>query len=344
MLQQQMLSPGNIEIHEVLVPTIEADEVLIEIKRIGVCGSDIHVYHGKHPYVNYPLTQGHEVSGKVVSIGNLVTHLYVGQKVTIEPQEYCGECYPCKHGKYNLCENLKVMGFQTLGSASEYFKVKGNKVVGLPASMTYDEGAMIEPLAVTLHACTKAGDVIDKAVIILGAGPIGILLCQTLKALGAAKVMMTDISDHRLEIAKLCGADIIVNTKTKDLSSAIDEYFGNDKADLIFDCAGNNITIGQAIENARKGSKIILVAVFSSLAVVDLAKLNDSELDILTSMMYRHEDYVEAIRLVDEGLVKLKPLMSRHFYFGDYDKAYKYIEENSEKTMKVLIDIAPSLE
>ena len=122
------------------------------------------------------------------------------------------------------------------------------------------------------------------------------------------------------------------------------ECFGADKADVIYDCAGNDITMGQAIKYARKGSTIILVAVFGKLATVDLAVLNDHELDLNTTMMYRHEDYVDAIRLVSEGKIQLKPLMSSHFAFLDYQKAYEYIDDNRETTMKVLIDVDASEE
>lgn len=339
MMQQIMTSPGEIRIQEVSIPEMKPGQVLVKMKRIGVCGSDIHVFHGKHPYVTYPLTQGHEVSGQIVEVSDDVRHLKPGANVTIEPQVYCNECYPCIHGKYNLCEELKVMGFQTTGSASEYFAVDASKVTPLPDNMSFDEGAMIEPLAVTVHACRQFGDVKGKKTVVIGAGPIGILLCQTLKALGAEKVMVTDISDYRLNLAKSCGADDIYNTKNIEFSKAIMDSFGSDKADVIYDCAGNDITIGQAIENARKGSVIVLVAVFADMANVDLAKLNDSELSLITSMMYRHEDYVEAISLVEEGKVKLKPLITKHFVFRDYIKAYEYIENNYETTMKVLIDM-----
>ena len=147
MIQQVMTEPGRITFREIDIPQVQADQVLVKIKRIGVCGSDIHVYHGEHPYTSYPVTQGHEVSGKIVKTGEYVKNFKEGQKVTIEPQVFCGRCYPCLHGKYNLCENLKVMGFQTTGTASEYFAVDASKVTALPETMSYDEGAMIEPLA-----------------------------------------------------------------------------------------------------------------------------------------------------------------------------------------------------
>ncbi len=344
MRQQLMTAPKQIEFRDVEVPKVGPDQVLVKIKKIGVCGSDIHVYHGLHPYTKYPVTQGHEVSGQIVELGEYVNDLKVGQKVTIEPQVFCGRCYPCLHGKYNLCEHLKVMGFQTVGTASEYFAVDASKVTVLPDNMTYNEGAMIEPLAVTVHAAKQFPDLKGAKVAILGCGPIGILLSQSVRALGAAEVMITDVSDYRLCLAKECGADYVYNTKNIDFGEAMVEAFGPDKADVIYDCAGNDITMNQAIQNARKGSTIILVAVFAGMANVDLAKLNDSELDLNTTMMYRHADYVDAIRFVEEGKIQLKPLMSKHFAFEDYLQAYQYIDENREKTMKVLIDVDPSEE
>lgn len=339
MLQQVMTAPGVIEFRETPLPTVAEGQVLVRIMRIGICGSDIHVYHGKHPFTKYPVTQGHEVSGRIEAVGSGVEGLSVGQKVTIEPQVYCGHCYPCTHGKYNLCEELKVMGFQTTGTASEYFAVDADKATPLPDTMSYDEGAMIEPLAVTVHAAKRFPELKGARVAILGCGPIGILLMQSCKALGAASVLVTDISDYRLSVARSVGADYAVNTAETDLEQALRDAFGPDKADVIYDCAGSDITMGQAIRCARKGSTIVLVAVFSKLASVDLAVLNDHELDLNTSMMYRHEDYVDAIRLVSEGKVQLRPLMSRHFAFRDYLKAYQYIDANRETTMKVIVDV-----
>lgn len=339
MLQQVMTAPGEIIFREIENPIPAAGEVVVKIMRIGVCGSDIHVWHGKHPFTSYPVTQGHEVSGEITALGEGVTGLSVGQKVTIQPQVVCGKCYPCRHGKYNLCEELKVMGFQTTGVASEYFAVDAAKVTLLPESMSFDEGAMIEPLAVAVHAVRKFGDMQGMRVAVLGAGPIGILVAQAAKGMGAESVLITDVSDVRLEKAKECGVDFCVNTKSVDFGAALVDAFGPDKADVIYDCAGNDVTMGQAIQYARKGSTIILVAVFSGLAKVDLAVLNDHELDLNTTMMYRNEDYLKAIELVRTEKVHLKPLISKHFAFCDYAEAYRYIDANRETTMKVLIDV-----
>ena len=340
MLQQVMTAPGVIEFRETPRPIAAEGQVLVRIMRIGICGSDIHVYHGKHPFTRYPVTQGHEVSGRIEAVGSGVEGLSVGQKVTIEPQVCCGHCYPCTHGKYNLCEGLKVMGFQTTGTASEYFTVDAAKVTPLPETMSYDEGAMIEPLAVTVHAAKRFPELKGARVAILGCGPIGILLMQSCKALGAASVLVTDVSDYRLSVARSVGADYAVNTGETDMEQALRDAFGSDKADVIYDCAGNNITMGQAIKYARKGSTIVLVAVFAGMAEVDLAVANDHELDIKSTMMYRHDDYIDGIRLVNEGKVHLKPLISKTFAFKDYLKAYQYIDDNRETTMKVIINVS----
>ena len=339
MLQQVMTKPGEIVFREIERAVPWAGQISVRMMRLGICGSDIHVYHGTHPFTSYPVTQGHEVSGIIDAIGPGVEMFRVGQKVTIQPQVVCGKCHPCRHGKYNLCEELKVMGFQTTGMASEFFVVDAEKVLALPEEMSFDEGAMLEPLAVAVHAVRPFGEIEGADVAILGAGPIGNLVAQAAKGLGARRVLITDVSDYRLELAKQCGADVAVNTRNKDFGEALVETFGPDKADVIYDCAANDITMGQAIKYARKGSTIILVGVYAGMAKVDLAVLNDHELDLNTTMMYRQEDFEGAIQLVKEGKIRLQPLMSKHFAFQDFLSAYQYIDANCETTMKVLIDI-----
>ena len=341
MLQEVMTAPKKIIFQKIAVPEPGDDQVLIKMMKIGICGSDIHVYHGTHPYTSYPITQGHEVSGKVEKVGKNVTGFAPGQMVTIEPQVTCGVCYPCIHRKYNACEKLKVMGFQTTGAGSEYFVIDASRVDRCPPGMTYSDAAMIEPLAVTVHAA-KRTDVKGKKVCVLGVGPIGILLAQVLKAKGAAEVMVTDLSDFRLDLARQMGADYAVNTAEKDFGEALVENFGPEKADVIYDCAGSDITMDQAIQNARKGSVIVLVAVFGKIATVDLAKLNDSELTLDTSMMYRRDDYVDAMDMVSQGKVRLAPLQTKHFAFRDFPAAYEYIDANRETTMKVIVDVDDS--
>jgi L-iditol 2-dehydrogenase len=248
MLQAVMVKPGEIEFNQVDKPKPGVKDVLIKIKKIGVCGSDIHVFHGLHPYTSYPVVQGHEVSGEVAEIGEQVSEFAPGDKVTFMPQITCGKCYPCRHGKYHICDSLKVMGFQIGGAAQEYFIVPEHLTIKLPETMSYEAGAMIEPVSVAVHALGRAGeDVAGKKIVVFGAGPIGNLVGQVAKGLGAAAVMNVDLSDFRLEKTRACGIDFSVNPEKEDLNKAISRDFGPDRADLMLECVGVEATITQAI-------------------------------------------------------------------------------------------------
>lgn len=256
MIQQVMTAPGEISFREIPVPVAGPEQILVRTKRIGICGSDIHVYHGKHPYTSYPVTQGHEISGEIAAVGSAVTGFSVGQRVTIEPQVACGTCYNCRHGRYNICEQLKVMGFQTTGAASEYFSIDQKRVDLLPDNVDDDQGAMVEPAAVAVHAVRRSGPLKGQKVVVLGAGPIGNLVAQAAKAVGAAQVMITVVSDFRLAIAKDCGTEFTVNTGTVDLGAAIEEHFGADRADVIYDCAGNDLPWGRPSGSPAKEAQL----------------------------------------------------------------------------------------
>ena len=285
---------------------------------------------------------GHEPSGQVVAVGEDVSDFKVGDRVVVYHIQGCGYCDECRKGFFINCQNpeRRAYGWQRDGALGEYMVADESTCIHLPDFLTNEDGAMIEPLAVAVHGVKQMGDVAGMNIAVLGAGPIGNLVAQAAKGMGAAKVMITDISDLRLAKAKECGIDVCVNTLNKDFGEAMIEAFGPDKADVIYDCAGNNITMGQAIKYARKGSTIVLVAVFAGMAEVDLAVANDHELDIKSTMMYRHDDYIDGIRLVNEGKVHLKPLISKTFAFKDYLKAYQYIDDNRETTMKVIINVS----
>ena len=340
MKQQAMISPGEITFKNVQIPEPVDHEVLVKIIRIGICGSDIHTFHGKHPYVNsYPITQGHEVSGVIENVGALVKDFNIGDKVTIQPQEVCGTCYPCTHDQYHCCDNLKVLGFQTIGMASEYFVCNAQKLVKLPQTMTFEEGAMIEPLAVACHAVNLLPTVKGFKVLILGAGPIGNLVGQTVKVLGAKIVLITDVSDFRLEIAKKTNLDYTFNPSAGNLSKEIFKRFGSDKADLIIECVGREATINDAISNARKKTTIIAIGVVSEKPTIDFGLIQNNELTIQGSAMYQTKDFLRAIELVNQRKIQLQPLMTRHFRFQEYQQAYAFLEQEKDKAMKIFIDI-----
>jgi len=339
MKQAIMTDPGQIKFVEIEQPQPSDVEVLLQVKRIGVCGSDIHVFHGLHPYTSYPVVQGHEVGAVITGIGADVSGFTPGDKVVFMPQVTCGVCYPCQHGMYHICDNLKVMGFQTGGAAQEYFAIKAEKVLKLPESMSLDEAALIEPIAVAVHALSRAGSVEGLNVIVLGAGTIGNLVAQVARAIGAKGVMITDINDYKLEKARFCGFEYVINPQNVDLGQTILNTFGPDKADLIFECVGVQDTITQAVVNARKGSKIVVVGVFGEKPQVDLGLVQDRELNLIGTLMYQKKDYIQAIELVEANKLSLAQIITHRFPFEDYLEAYKLIDTLSGNYMKVMIEL-----
>ena len=202
MLQALLEAPSKIVVQEVPTPVVGLNEILIKVKRIGICGSDIHAYYGKHPLISCPIVQGHEFSGEVVEKGHLAKNFTVGDRVTIMPQVVCGKCYQCKNGSYHICDSLRVIGCNTNGAAQEYFSVDEKLAIRLPDSISYDYGALIEPLAVSVHSLNRLKSVKGQKIVILGAGTIGNLTGQVARALGAASIVITDVNDFRLHIAE----------------------------------------------------------------------------------------------------------------------------------------------
>ena len=339
MKQAVLVEPQKVIFQDVDKPRPGPGQVLVQVRRIGVCGSDIHAYYGKHPYIRCPIVQGHEFAGRITEVGPDVRNLGAGDDVTAMPQLVCGQCYPCRHGNYHICNSLKVIGCQAEGAAQEFLAVDQDLVVKLPAGMDYDSGAMVEPVAVGAHAVGRLGSVEGKKVLVLGAGPIGNLTAQAVRGLGAAAVAISDLSDFRLEVARVCGIPHAVNPAKRDLASSVREAFGPDGADAILECVGVEETVGQAISLARKGTDIVIVGVFGEKPRVDIGLVQDKELRLIGTLMYKAEDYRTAIDLVQSGRVVLKPLLTRHFPFEQYPDAYRFIEKNRDRTMKVFIDL-----
>ena len=334
-----MTEPGRISFGEAEVPVPGEGQVLIRIQRIGVCGSDLHVYHGKHPFTPYPVVQGHEFSALVVAAGPGVKNVKVGDRVTATPQEVCGACRPCRAGRYNVCENLKVRGFQAPGVAQDFFVAEADRIVLLPEHVSYDEGAFVEPVAVAVHSTGRVGDLTGRNVVIAGAGPIGNLAAQACRIRGANKVLITDVSDYRLDIARQVGVDAVSNVREESLADAMKRSFGDEGFDVAMDAAGVEASVSELVKRIDKGGRIVILAVFAESPRVDMSVLCEHELTICGTMMYRHEDYEQAVEWIANGSIQVLPLLSRHFPFEQFPEAYRYIDAQADRTMKVMIDL-----
>jgi 2-desacetyl-2-hydroxyethyl bacteriochlorophyllide A dehydrogenase len=333
-----MTSPGEIEFRDVPVPVPGPGEVLIRVERIGICGSDVHVRHGRHPFTGYPVVQGHEFSGLVEAAGRGVTGIRPGRKVTATPQIVCGKCAPCRRGDYHICDVLKVQGFQAPGCAQDFFLTKARKIVPLPEDFSFEQGALVEPAAVGVHAVSRAGRIAGRNAAVLGAGPIGNLVAQVAKAAGA-KVLITDVSAFRLDVARACGLRAVSNAASESLEDASRRVFGKAGFDAAFECAGAEAAVNAGIGAIAKGGTIVAVGVYGERPRVNVGFLQDREITLTGTLMYRYGDFVKAVRLIRVGKIATRPLETTHFPFTDYRKAYDFIDAEGERSMKVFIDM-----
>ena len=339
MQQAVMEKPGSIRFENVVETLPGAGEVRIHVQQIGICGSDIHVWHGAHPFTPYPVIQGHEFMGVVDAIGPGVDKAPpLGSKVTALPQIVCGHCNPCKKGRFNICENLKVRGFQADGCGREYYNIPAERLVVLPDDFSADQGAFVEPVSVAVHACDRAGDLHGRNVVVLGAGTIGNLIAQVAKVRGAAKVLITDIADYRLDVAKACGVDYAVNTAQQSLKDATSAAFGDSGFDMAFEAAGVEASLASAVKAIEKGGMILIVGVYGKQPVVDMAVVGEHEIVLAGSMMYWRADWENAVQLLTSS-ISIAPLVTRHFPFSEWSEAYRYIDTNGASSMKVMVDL-----
>jgi 2-desacetyl-2-hydroxyethyl bacteriochlorophyllide A dehydrogenase len=340
MRQAIMLAPGVIEYSNIAEPgKIKDNEILLRIKKIGICGSDIHVYHGEHPAVQYPVVQGHEYSAVIEATGRNVTKAKPGMKATARPQMACGTCRPCRKGRYNICKQLKVQGFQSPGVAQDLFVVPEERLVILPALMTMEQGALVEPSAVGAHATGRAGDLRGKNVVISGAGTIGNLVAQFAKIRGAAKVLITDISDYRLKIAKKCGIEGVLNVSKTTFEKGVISFFGEEGFHVGFEAAGVQLSLDTLVSFVENGGDIIIIGVYAENPVINMYYVGEHELNVYGSMMYRQEDYEFAVEMITAGKIVTAPLITCSFPFEKFLDAYRYIDEKGHEIMKVMIDL-----
>lgn len=338
MKQAILTEPEKIEFSETNTPKVEAGSVLLKMKYIGICGSDIHAYYGKHPFMSFPIRLGHEIAGEVMEVGSGVENIRRGDLVTVMPQEFCGQCEPCKSGRYNICNTLNVIGCQTPGAACEHFLVDADLVKPVPHRMTAELGAMVEPAAVGLHAARRCGSLKGKNVVVIGAGTIGNVTAQAAIAEGAKGVLITDLSDYRLDVAQKCGITYTANTANVSMEEALEEAFGEACADIFFECVGAGTAVNQAIHYVKKGSDIVVVGVYGISPEINMGWVQDREIRISGSLMYVEKDFQDTINYIAEGKIKMNPLISKIFSFEHYSDAFKYIESNKDICLKVLIE------
>lgn len=327
----------RISIEEREIPKPKEDEVLVRIKSVGVCGSDIHYYNeGKIGsfVVEKPLILGHECAGEVVEVGSKVKTLKVGDRVALEPGIPCRRCLYCKTGRYNLCPDVVFMATPPIdGAFAEYVVHPEDFTFKLPDNISFDEGALIEPLSVGIYSAERAMIRPGDTVLIFGAGPIGLVTLQAVKAYGAEQVFIVDINDFRLSKAKELGADLIINSKSEKMEDYI-----KDGVDVVFEASGNSSVISQTTKFAKRGGKIVFIGLASDDYIgININEVSSKELDLLGIFRYANV-YKKSIDLLAKGKIDLKTLITHHFSLEKTQEALEFADKNKDKCIKVIVN------
>ncbi|KAJ7180212.1 xylitol dehydrogenase [Mycena crocata] len=340
------------------IPEISGDQVLVQVKKTGICGSDVHfLVHGRIGdfVVNNPMVLGHESAGIVSKVGPNVKHLKVGDRVAMEPGATCRTCDACKSGRYNLCPDIVFAATPPNdGTLGRFYRVPADLAYPLPKGLSLEDGAMMEPLAVGIHSVSNLGGFrANQSIAVFGCGPVGLLCMAVAKALGATRVVAVDIVPARLEFAKEYAAThTYMPIPVKEGESKIDyskrnadamkeqiciEDRGTNAIDLVIDASGADVSIQTAFHVVKSGGTFVQVGLGNPNVTVDLIMLMSKELTYKGSFRYGPGDYPLAIALVAQGKINLKPLVTHRFPFDQAITAFKATRNGKSEDGKGVI-------
>lgn len=334
---------GDMRYKEVPIPSLKEDEVLIRVKACGICGSDLpRALYGKAHY--YPIILGHEFSGEVVATGEKVNNFKEGDRVVAAPLLPCGQCPACKMGKPAMCSFYGFLGSRQNGAMAEFIAVKEENLIKLPDEISFYEGALIEPLTVAIHGVERFPTTPGDDVVIFGAGTIGLLVLQVLKARGLGRVFVIDVVQEKLDLARKLGADITLNANEIDVV----KYFNdNGRPKIAIETAGSSITQRQCLEVVDTLGKVVYIGTCTDKVEFPpkvFERILRGELIITGSWMsysvpFPGFEWYAAIRYISEKKVKVEPLISHIFTLEEGDKAFKTLQDPNCKAIKVMFAI-----
>jgi len=332
--------PGKLSVRNVPEPQVGLEDVLIRVRAAGICGSDMEMARGNRPDVTPPRIPGHEVGGEVAKIGSQVTRFQAGDRVVVEPILSCGECRNCRVGRYNICRELKFLGVHTDGAFAEFLVVPEWRVYEIPEHFSYEEAAVLEPTAVGVHVVKRAQILPGDSVVILGAGPIALQIAQVAKRRGAGYIIMTDVLDYRLDLARRVAADLAINSGIEDPLPYVDQVTDREGADVVIEVVGASKTILQAMDLVKVGGRILIAGLSVERFVTDpptfwMRQLL-KEVTVETSRSYAAGDWTAAIRLASRGDINCKTLVTHKFRLDDASRAYEVADKKLENSVKVL--------
>ena len=331
------LGKGSFEVRQAPELHPGPGEVVIRNMVCGVCGTDVHIFHGEpgSADVNPPVVLGHEYSGEVVEVGEGVTALKPGDHVTVDPNIYCGECVYCRNGKKQLCETMQAVGVTRDGGFGEYSLVPAAQAFKLGDSVPYEAGAMAEPVACCLHGIDLAGIKAGDRVCIVGGGAIGLIMLQLAKLSGASSLVLSEPNEKRRQVALSLGADAAIDPTAPDARSAYEAALG-DGADVVIECVGNNAAVKSAFQLAKKGATIVLFSVPKVDATFDLPLFDvyKKELTIRGSFV-NPDTHERAVRLINSGKLDFTSIITHRFNLDQLPEAIAM--QMSSESIKVVV-------
>ena len=330
--------PKDLRLSEIEDKKPGRNEVLIKIRACGICGSDIHGYLGITGRRIPPMVMGHEFAGEIVETGEDVVNFKIGDRVTAQPINFCGNCKYCMNGLTNMCTNMKFFGvLDTNGAMAEYLCVPEKLLYKLPENVTYIEAAMVEPFAVAYNAAKKISDIEDKAVLIVGSGTIGLLILNIIKNKKPSKIIVTDLSDFRLSIAKKMGADIIINPSKEDVIKIIKQATANEGVDVAFEAVGATPSVQQAMSALKIGGTCVWVGNSAKYIDINMQEIVTRELKVFGTFDYTHKSFGEALEMIAEGNIDLQSLISKVIKLEEGPEMMEKMSNLSQDMLKVII-------
>lgn len=321
--------PNNYEVMDIPKPECGKGDLVIKMKAAALCGTDKRIFTGaKTKGVRPDSVVGHEICGLIEEVGENVTGYSVGEKVAIANVIPCGHCAACLSGRENACLNRKAIGYEFNGGFEQYIRIpdiciESGNVVKLPESVSFDAGALIEPLACCIRGLKNTGTRFNDTVLIIGAGPIGLMHLQLSRIVGAKKVIISELDAGKREIAAKLGADRVVDSAKEDLETVVREETNGEGVDRVVMAIGVNALVNSALKLAKKGGTVCLFAGFpkGKTSEFDPSIIHYNELNVTGSTAYRRLDYLQAADMVRTGKIDLDALVSAKFSLDDFRKA-----------------------
>jgi L-iditol 2-dehydrogenase len=332
---------GFAEVVDIEKPRAGVGEVLVRVRATGICGSDIAAYLGRHPYRVPPVVTGHELAGVVESVGTGVKKLSVGESVIIEPHVGCGKCFYCESGDYNLCKDKRVLGTTSWpGSFAEYVVVPESCAYKVPADISFSVVTLIEPLCVGLHAVEKAPLPPGATVAILGSGTIGLTLLLAVLQKKPGKIICTDVREGNLEMALTLGATHAINAKKLNIEEEVRSITGDRGVDVCFIAVPSDQVAAQALAVTRLKGTIVLIALFEEPSRIDLREIQLRERQLIGTLMYTREDYLEAVKLLPSLKGSLLKLITHQIGIEDLPQMLDALSHGKiQDSIKVVVEM-----